>query len=378
MSLPNAPIRVVHMTTVHKSDDVRIFHKECVSLASAGYQVHLLQRDQADRFDRNVRITALRTFGSRLRRMTQGVWEAYRHAVRLKPALVHFHDAELIPAGLMLKFSGIKVIYDVHEALAKDLHDKAYLPRWSIAPLSVAVRAVEWLAERCFDRMVCATASIHQQFDARRAVLVRNTPILGELSKASPTPFRDRPRQIVYLGGLAPFNGVEQMIRALDHVGTEDFRLVLGGNFPDATSERRLRALSGWKFIDYVGWVSREQVAEHFARSRAALVVYQPTPNVMDSEPNKFFEVMSAGLPLIASDFPVWSSLLELAQSGWAINPTDPAAIGAAIRWFLDNPDQAEEMGKRGQRLIEDTYNWAIDEKVLVATYADLVGAPCR
>lgn len=377
--MPSAAPRVVHITTVHKPNDVRIFHKQCVSLARAGYDVHLLQRDHPGGEERGVKIVPLRSHGSRLARMSVGVWQAFRAARRLKPDLVHFHDAELIWAGLLFKLSGTKVVYDVHEAVAKDLHDKAYLPRWAIGPLGAAVRLVETVAERSFDRLICATSAIRQQFGSARAVLVRNTPILGELSAAEARPFRERPRQIVYLGGLAAFNGVEQMVRALDHVGGEaPFRLVLGGGFGDPADEARIRALPGWRFVDYLGWVPRERIAEIFGQSRAGLVVYQPTPNVTASEPNKFFELLSAGLPLVASNFPVWRAFIDEVGCGTAVDPTDPVAIGRAIRFMLDHPDEAEAMGARGRDAVFGGYNWSVDAEVLLDQYRALVGPPCR
>ena len=365
--------KVVHLTTVHSPFDVRIFHKECVSLAQTGYDVTLIQRGEQAETVKGVRIEPLPTYSSRIARMTKGVWRAISLARRHKPDIVHFHDAELIWGVALLKLLGTKVVYDVHEDLAKDLEDKAYLPRWAIAPIRLAVHGTEAVAVNLFDRISAATTSIHRRFPERCTTLVRNTPILGELSLTDPPPFRERGMNVVYLGGLAALNNPITMIAAVDKVPVSlNPRLILGGTFPDPEVEKEVRAHPGWARVDYRGWVDRTQIGPIFAKARCGLVLYKPSPNVVDAEPNKFFELLSAGVPIIASAFPVWKNLVERLGCGIAVDPMDADAVAEAIAFMLANPDEAEAMGKRGQEAVLSDYNWSHDAAKLVALYRDL------
>lgn len=367
------PIRVAHVTTVHAPFDVRIFHKQCVTLADAGYQVTLIQRGDKRETVKGVDIEPLPTYSGRLSRMTFGVWTASRLAFRTRADVIHFHDAEFIWGALILKAFGRQVVYDVHEDLPKDLEDKAYLPRWSIPPLQAAMTLVEWIAKRAFDRISTATQSISERFRSPRTQLIRNTPILGELTVSGETPFVTRPPNVAYLGGLAPFNGPEQMVAAMEHVPDDiGARLILGGKFTDARVEACVRAADGWSKVEYVGWVDRSQIGALLSQVRCGLVVYQPTPNVVDSEPNKFFEILSAGLPLVASDFPVWRAFIERYRCGLVVNPADPQSIGEAITYLLRNPDEAEAMGARGRAAVLGSYNWGQDGAKLVEMYEGL------
>ena len=85
------------------------------------------------------------------------------------------------------------------------------------------------------------------------------------------------------------------------------------------------------------------------------------------------FEYMSAGLPVIASNFPKWKNIIDETNCGICVNPLDPNEIAKAIEFFLTNPEKAKEMGQNGRKLIEKKYNWSIEEKKLNAFYSSLV-----
>lgn len=369
-------VHVVHLTTVHKPFDVRIFHKECKSLAAAGYRVSLIQSDCDAGIVDGVEIVPIPRHHRRIVRMTLGVAQAVAAARRIGADVVHFHDVELIWGAFVLKLLGKKVVYDVHEDVAKDLEDKAYLPSWARAPIRLAVHGFEYVAQLICDRIIGATKSIHARFAPERATLVRNSPILGEFSAGEAPPFTERRNIAAYLGGLAAFNGPVAMVDAMARVPDElEPRLILGGSFPDSSLEARVRGSDGWQRVDFRGWVPRSAISDIFTQARCGLVLYQPTPNVIDSEPNKFFEVMSAGLPLVASDFPVWRNLIEQFECGIAVDPNDPAAIAAAIEYMFRNPTEAEAMGRRGRDAILNGYNWSVDGNTLVNLYDRLTGS---
>lgn len=368
-------IRVAHLTTVHRPFDVRIFHKECTSLAAAGYDVTLIQRGEVAEMRNGVRIIPLPTYRSRTLRMVMGTITAMWLALRSGAHVLHLHDAELIPVGILAKLMGRSVVLDAHEDLSKDLEDKAYLPRAAIVPIRIIVRIVESLAARFFDLIVPATNSIWNNFPKNKSVLVRNTPIVGELASIEALPFNKRPPCVAYFGGLAALNGPDQMICALGQIPASiGCSMLLGGNFLSADDEVRLRGLPGWSRIDYKGWVERADLGTHLANAVAGLVVYQPSPNIMEAEPNKFFEILSAGLPLIASDFPAWRSFIDHYGCGLVVDPSSPAAIADAIVWMISHREEAQAMGERGRRAINEDYNWTIDAANLVAAYNTLTG----
>jgi glycosyltransferase involved in cell wall biosynthesis len=308
--------------------------------------------------------------------MTRTAAQAFRAALDEQAELYHFHDPELVSVGLLLKLFGKRVIYDVHEDAAKDVHDKPYLPEWIKPVLRLAVSFIERMSVSWFDAIVAATSAIAAKFPPERTILLRNVPKLLELNVDSAASFESRPRAVAYVGGLAPFNGPDQMIRAMGKLPAGcDIRLVLGGRPSSAGDDARFRAIPGQERVDFVGWVDREQLRQIFANARAGLVLYQPTPNIMECEPNKFFEMLSAGLPLIVSDLPHWRKFVVEHDCGLVVAQDDPAAIAKAILTLVDDPVRAEAMGRRGRALVEREYNWEAESAKLLALYERLLGA---
>jgi glycosyltransferase involved in cell wall biosynthesis len=107
-------------------------------------------------------------------------------------------------------------------------------------------------------------------------------------------------------------------------------------------------------------------------RSFAGLVTFLSAPNHVDAQPNKMFEYMSAGVPVIASNFPLWREIIEGNACGVCVDPTRPHEIAAAIDSFANDPGQVEVMGANGRRAVLERYNWAMEEAKLLNLYQSL------
>jgi hypothetical protein len=128
----------------------------------------------------------------------------------------------------------------------------------------------------------------------------------------------------------------------------------------------------GWEKIRFLGWQSRNCIVSLLAEVRMGLVLFHPAPNHIDAQPNKLFEYMSAALPVIASDFPLWRRIIEGAGCGLLVDPLDPQAIANAIEYLLTHPSEAEAMGQRGREAVQKWYNWEPEAEKLVRFYDDL------
>jgi hypothetical protein len=367
------------LTTVHFRGDTRIRVKEVASLAEQlGEPVNLFVQDgegDADGADESVSVvdTGPRP-GGRLARMTRGAWRMYRAVRRARPAVAHFHDPELIPVGLALKLSGIRVVYDVHEDLPRQILGKHWLSPWLRRPVSWAAEVVEWVAGRAFDGIVAATPTIARRFPAGKTVTVQNFPLLSELVAPDPVPYAQRPLHFAYVGSLGSIRGSREMVEAIGRMSDASARLQLAGKFSNARDEEAARSLEGWGRVDYHGWASRPEVAQLLGNVRAGLVLFHPSPAHRDAQPNKMFEYMAAGLPVIASDFPLWREIVDGAGCGLLVDPLDPDAITGAMQWLLENPKEAEAMGRRGRAAVEATYNWEPEAEKLIEIYRRILG----
>jgi glycosyltransferase involved in cell wall biosynthesis len=89
---------------------------------------------------------------------------------------------------------------------------------------------------------------------------------------------------------------------------------------------------------------------------------------------------MAAGIPVIASDFPLWRQIIGEARCGLLVDPQDPQAIARAMQYLLSHDAEAEAMGRRGRKAACELYNWNSEERVLLKFYSDLLetDAPVR
>ena len=364
---------VVHMTSVHPADDTRIFAKECRTLAAAGYDVHLIAPNADDRVHHAVQtwgIAAPRS-GHRLARMTSTVLEVYRRARALRADLCHFHDPELMSAGLLLARSGVPVVYDVHEDVAATVLDKPWIRKRLRRPTARLVAAIEPAAANRLAGVVAATPAIAERFSGCRCevVTVNNFPELGEFQNVDRPDVPGTPA-VCYVGAMTPIRGIDVMV---DAIARTDARLLLAGQFDPPGLADRLRASPGWSQVEHVGRLGRLQVTELFARATAGIVVFKPASNHLRAQPTKLFEYMAAALPVIASDFPLWRDIVEGANCGICVDPLSSDALADAIRWVVAHPDEAREMGENGRRAVGSTYNWERESQKLTALYRRLL-----
>jgi len=233
---------------------------------------------------------------------------------------------------------------------------------------------MEWLAGRFFNGIVPATSTIAARFPLERTVIVQNFPIQSELVLATPQPYNQRPQAFAYVGALTDIRGVKGMVQALDHLKDRpDAHLEIAGAISPAGLAAELRELSSWSRVRYRQSLNRSEVAQLLGGARGGLVLFHPMPNHIDAQPNKMFEYMSAGLPVVASDFPLWREIIDGAKCGLLVDPLDPKAIADAMRWILDHPEQAEAMGRNGQAAVRNKYNWDRESKTLIDFYRTLL-----
>jgi glycosyltransferase involved in cell wall biosynthesis len=368
----NSRINICHLTSVHPYDDTRIYVKECSTLANANYEIHLVAPNSPNEVIGKIHLHSIpKIRNNRLKRMTKTAWSIYRQALEINADVYHFHDPELIPIGLILKTKGKIVIYDVHEDVPRQILSKSYIPKNFRHLISRAVESLEKFACQHFDGIVAATPFIYERFlkvDST-AINVSNFPILNELYLPE-TSWKKKEKSVCYVGGIWDKRGIFQMVEA---IGQTDAHLLLAGKFTHPEQRQKAMEMSGWANVRELGLLNRKEVAQTLAKSMAGLVTLHPIVNYLDALPVKMFEYMCAGIPVIASDFPLWKQIVEENECGICVDPLNPKGIAEAIKWIINNPEKANLMGQNGRKVVQEKYNWENEGEKLCNFYREII-----
>ncbi|MCV9884751.1 glycosyltransferase family 4 protein [Metabacillus halosaccharovorans] len=362
--------KICHITSVHRYDDTRIFIKECQSLTSE-YETHLISPGAPSGIENNIHIHGIEKPANRIKRMTEVVNNVYKKALEVDAELYHFHDPELIFVGLRLMKKGKKVIYDVHEDIPRQILSKAWIAKPVRYSISKSFEVLENYAAKRFSAVIVATPHIKKRFLTLRSdvIDVNNFPLLKELSSPNHSQVKKN-NSVCYVGVINKIRGIFEMVGAMEYTESE---LLLGGKFLSENDKSLVKEKEGWKKVNQLGQVSREEMARVLAVSSAGLVLFHPLPNHIDAQPNKMFEYMSAGVPVIASNFPLWKEIIEGNNCGICVDPMDPKEIGEAINRLVSNPEEVEKMGKNGRYAVETKYNWETESQKLLELYNRLL-----
>lgn len=366
-------MRILHITTAHRADDARIFHKECGSLWRAGYDVALVAPGEAQAATaERPAVIGLGRFGSRIGRMLQSPWRVLRILVRERPQLIHIHDPELLLLVVPARLMGCRVVYDAHEDAPRHITSKPYIPA-AVRPLVARTFEIfENLMTRLCGLVVAATPDIAARFtkEGRRTICVRNFAIGSEFSQGS----AERERSLVYIGGLRADRGIYDMVALAERLG---LKLHLAGpGWPSGLVDE-LKTLPGWRHVVYHGVLDRAGVAELLATASVGLVLLHPRPNYITSLPVKMFEYLAAGLPILASDFPYWRSLVGNTEAIAFTPAQDVEAQAKDALALFDRIDAAPTaMRAEARRIFKESFSWEAEEGVLLAAYEALIGPP--
>lgn len=360
------PIRVIHLSTVHPSNDGRIYYKECASLAQQ-YEVHLIANGSASGV-KGVVVHALPKTGL-LGRFIVKPLKAFAIIRKIQPKVVHFHDPELMLFGVFLKLFRYKVVYDVHEDLPKQILYKPYLKfNFTKQFLSKTIALLEQICVRFFDAIVVVTSDIQAKYPAHKTHLVRNFPITKAIVSTHRKHFQV-PLKLVYAGGLTKVRGIYELLEAITQLSFP-VELNLYGQFNDVAYEQQCKSSLGWTQVQFHGLVPMREVYQELHQYDIGLGLLHPIKNYLTSLPVKAFEYMAAGIPMLFSDFKYWKTVFG--EYSYFANAQQPKEIAKAIEYMVNNEQDAFEKTRSARNKIRHEWSWEAEQLNLFNVYEKL------
>lgn len=365
--------KICHLTSVHHWGDVRIFIKECVSLAKQFDEVYLIAPGTKKQVVDKVNIIPVHKF-SRLKRMRKTVDEVYKKSLEIDADVYHLHDPELLRIALRLKKKGKKVIFDIHENVALQIKSKPYIPSIFRGFIGFMYRMLEKFILPKLDGLILAEDSYLPYYDNlnKNISIVLNMPQHEKFDSFQGTGVKKD--ELFYIGSISEARGIITTLNAIKILKDRDVSVKFNcvGVVPGwLESHPLLTALSDRVIMH--GRLPLYEGLEYAKSAKIGLSILKPIENYKNSFSTKTFEYMAMGLPVITSNFKLYKDVIEFNHTGLCINPQDPLELANSIERLLKDDDLCKTMGENGIQLIAEKYNWKNEEAKLFNLYQTIL-----
>jgi glycosyltransferase involved in cell wall biosynthesis len=305
----------------------------------------------------------------------------FRAVSRHRVDIVHCHDFETLPVGYRLKkrLTGLKLVYDSHELWMKSQVFSGsagrfaafFLTRWE-------ARLIQWC-----DRVITVNGSIadylRRRYRIRLPEVLANYPLpvdfSGDENHLRTLLGKESGQKIVlYQGALIPGRGIEHLLRSFPQVDRQVVLVLMGyGQIENYRSLVARLSLRSRVFI-----FPPRRPGELLTYTRGADLGVSLTQNTSLnhylSSPNKMWEYLMAGVPVLLSDFPEMRALAVGRGVGRVVDPSNLGDIARGINWFFHSENREEYLGmrRRCRILSRKEFNWSREGEKLVGLYSDL------
>jgi glycosyltransferase involved in cell wall biosynthesis len=154
------------------------------------------------------------------------------------------------------------------------------------------------------------------------------------------------PFTVLFVGKLIPLHGLETVLAAARATPGLRYRLVGSGQLETLVEQRP-------ENVDWVRWVEYEQLAGELHRAGCALGIFGTSAKARRVIPNKAFQALACGTPLVTADTPAARELLVDGESALLVAPGEPEALAAALRRLATEPELAEKLSTGGRAAYE-------------------------
>lgn len=368
--------------------DVRV-EKFCRALMDAGYEVHLIASDRAGRgpFEvvDGVSVHRLRHF----RRQVYGIpaffnpfWYARISSVAdaIRPDVVIVRDLPLAPTAIAASIvRRTPVVFDMAENYPAAVMEWKKTGEYGAFHRLIRNVALLKMIERASIKRADMVMVVAEENRARllemgvpsdKTALVLNTPELRaqDARLANVNGEGGASKTILYVGGFEIQRGLVETIDAMSHIAAvfPEARLEILGDGPmRSVYEQRVRDKEVSAYVTFAGYVRFQDIFARIAQSDLCIVPHRRSAHTDTTLPNKLFDYMGMGKPVLVSDCVPLKRIVEEERCGMVFRSGDSADLAVKAVALLSSPE-IERMGHDGRKAVERRYNWEIDKKELL------------
>jgi glycosyltransferase involved in cell wall biosynthesis len=389
----------VRIALIWKNDypwDIRV-EKISRALKDGGHEVHILARNLNrlrvhEEID-GIHVHRLKPLGNR--RLNSALstaaffnprWYGALSGLcrRRRIDLLLVRDLPLVFTSLLVgKRLGLPVIFDMAEnypALWKDVgRTRPYSFQSLLMKNPVVAAGLEKVCIRFVDHLLVVIDESKERLiglgvDEERISIVNNTPDMERIEKlmlgnpGAKARWQGK-KVLLYEGYVHESRGLSVAVRAMPLLLKEDPHLVLAviGDGDDVARLRGLcRELGVERQVEFFGWLPFREIPPLIAASDVCLIPNYATEHKNTTIPNKLFDYMMAGKPVVVSNARPLKRIVEEEQCGWVFESGNPESLAGAVRKVLRDPAAAKEAGENGIRAVRREYHWGRDSRILL------------
>jgi glycosyltransferase involved in cell wall biosynthesis len=359
---------VCHLTTAHQASDVRIFERECKSIAEkTNYRVILAAHGEMPKtqgiFHYSLGVVPRR----RLFRLAKSQFISIWCLMRLKVDVWHIHDPELLVFALFLLFLKKKVIWDAHEdyflQFGNPEQHRTYVPKKLRKVIGYFVHKALSGIDKKATAVISATQSINDSYSNKNKVIVGNEARISEFANCFPEFSSNR---VLFTGATNESQCFRQVVVAVSL--RNDLILTVAGNEPNLEEWNFAKNVLGERF-EYLGWLNRSELRDAISRSKIGLITYNNQETNNTNSPNKRFEFSASGLPCVVT--PTLSNIEWAHASSGAIVSSEftSESLAEAIGDLCASTDLWFHISQASRKWCQEFGSWENSERRLVDIY---------
>ncbi|KGJ93583.1 hypothetical protein ND2E_2312 [Colwellia psychrerythraea] len=372
--------KICHLTTVHPRNDIRVFYKECVSLAYFGHDINLVVADgKGNDLIAGVKVHDIGKLQGRLKRILLSSFWCYKKAVELNARLYHFHDPELLFVGLVLKLKGFNVVFDSHELTGRQIKRKFYIPKLLRNITSSIFEYIELGVSKRLDAIVvpqeAEMVSYFGQSNTKVEVL-SNYVSLSEYKNFESKKGLSNKRNIklLYSGTISNDRGLSNMLDLVEFLD-ERFQLILVGGFASKMEQEKAKKHLGWEKVDYRGLLERSELSSVYQEADLGLILFNPVGQYkVSTSPLKLFEYLLYGMPVITPNYGAWPNFQNKHKVTFGQDVSNTNALAEIIYTLTNNDDLYSSISHKGRDVVQRFYNWENESLKLNRLYEQILG----
>jgi glycosyltransferase involved in cell wall biosynthesis len=378
-------LNVAIITSVHSVEDMRILWRQGCSLAKKNFHVKVYGlRGPQIKLNENLQTVVIPLSVGRTKRIVTGTQQLFTKALNDKPAIIHFHDPELIPSALLTKKRySIPIVFDSHENYPEVMLSKHWLPR-PVRPVMKAVMLrIERLAAKNFDAIITPTESLREKFCLMggKAIAIKNYPSM-DLFQQDNILSSKKTIDVIHVGMIS-----EMRVKAFCEIITIVYKL---------------RPQTTWKFVgiparmienfnsllevnvrskvQIIGQVPASEIPSQLANSRIGVNFHPDVPQFRTAIPVKVLEYMAVYLPTVSTPIHELNSDLppESAEQVGLFYTAghEPSVVAHKLVEVLTLSEaELQRLGSNARQAVETNLSWESQASKLYTLYEEILSA---